>query len=141
MCAGGRGTALAELKWLQLLEDPPWGGRASNNGRAALLKVANKSQGTHHCGGHFLKAWECVNQRQLICKLTYQRQTFQMSIKSFNGPQSEKTKQLRRGSCTLKGKTWQSQFSKQKSFSSPLAPAFLLITSIRLLMHQAMWLV
>ena len=79
----GSGAALAELKWLQLLENRPWGRRASGNG--CRLHVARKSQQTCHCNGHFLQDLGVCKSGRLICKLTHQTQTFQTRIKYSSG--------------------------------------------------------
>ena len=83
VCFGGNRAVLAELKWLQLLENLPWGRRASGNG--CCLHVARKSQQTCHCNGRFLQDLGVCKSGRLICQLTHQTQTFQTRIKYSSG--------------------------------------------------------
>ena len=54
-------AALAELKSLQLLENLPWGRRASGNGYVVCM-LQGKANGLATALGLSSKTWECVNQ-------------------------------------------------------------------------------
>ena len=71
--------------WLQLLENPPWGGRTFNTGRAVLSPSCKwKPTDSLHSAavGASPRIGECdCKARQPMCKLKHQNWTFQMSIK------------------------------------------------------------
>ena len=133
----GNGAALAELKWLQLLENRPWGRRASGNG--CCLHVARKSQQTCHCNGRFLQDLGVCKSGRLICKLTHQTQTFQTRIKYSSGTTVRGDKAVKARRLRIKGENRAETIQPTEVTLLPAWPPLPPVPPIPPLMHQAVW--